>query len=635
MHLKAGLAKTRRWTGLSRRWRFAALLGVGGAIALGYALGTDSPLTHLDWTGWATLAVVLLTFGLNAATSLPAEIIFLGGLGVLFVSGILDEASALAGFSNSGMVTVGVLYIVVTGIQQTGALGWISQKVLGLPRTPSRALLRLMLPIMGLSAVLNNTPVVALFIPVVNTWCRKLRISPSKLMIPLSYAAIFGGTCTLIGTSTNLVVNGLLIAETDYSSLQFLDITWVGVPCAIAGTTFLFLTQRWLLPERKPVMGDAEDVRQYTVEMVIAPEGPLVGKTVEQAGLRQLPSLYLAEIVRGPVVLPAVSPKELLRADDQLVFVGLVDSIVDLHRLPGLAPATDQVFKLDGRRSDRCLIEAVVSDSCPLVGRTIREGQFRSRYSAVVLAVARNGARLQGKIGDIRLRPGDTLLLETNPAFLERQRSSRDFYLVSGIPDSEPLRHEKAPMALVVLTAMVVVATLGWLSMLQAAIIAAIVLLATGCCSPSRALRNVEWSVLLVIGAALGIGKALEVTGAAGAIATTLLGFAGENPWLALAMVYGITTLLTEVVTNNAAAALMFPIALALAQTLGVSFMPFVISIMVGASASFSTPIGYQTNLMVYGPGGYRFTDFMRVGIPLNLLFWAITIAIAPLVYPF
>jgi di/tricarboxylate transporter len=492
-----------------------------------------------------------------------------------------------------------------------------------------------MAPVMGLSAFLNNTPVVALFIPVVNDWCGKLRISPSKLMIPLSYGAIFGGICTLIGTSTNLVVNGLLVANTDHPGLGLLDITWIGLPCAIAGTVFLLVTHRWLLPERKPVLDESDDLRQYTVEVTVPPGSPLAGKSVEKAGLRHLPGLYLVEILRNGHLLTAVSPRETLQEKDQLVFVGIVDSIVDLHRLRGLQPATDQVFKLETPRSERCLIEAVVSNTCPLLGQTIREGQFRTEYNAVVLAVARNGERLQGKIGDIRLQAGDTLLLEAHPGFLEQQRISRNFYLISSIPDSEPLRHEKAPLAIVILSIMVLLAAFGWLSMLKAATLASIAMLATGCCSPVRALRSIEWSVLLVIAAALGIGQALESTGAAGAIASSLITIAGDNPWIALAVVHGITTLLTEVITNNAAAALMFPIALALSQNLGVNFIPFVMAIMVAASASFATPIGYQTNLMVYGPGGYKFTDFMRVGIPLNLLFWVITVSLTPLIYPF
>ncbi|WP_036485947.1 SLC13 family permease [Myxosarcina sp. GI1] len=620
-----------------KQWLVLMFLGIAISIAIAAVpYLAQSSLAKLGWQGWLTIAITFSVFLLNAITSIPPEIVFLGGTAVLFTTGILEEEAALEGFSNSGMITVAVLYLVVTGLQQTGGLTWISQTILGLPKGQNKALLRLMAPVIGMSAFLNNTPVVAMFIPVVSDWSRKLKISPSKLMIPLSYAAIFGGICTLIGTSTNLVVNGLIISAGG-ASLKLFDIAWVGLPCALAGASFLFLTHRWLLPNRQPALdlNDDSSSVQYTTEMMVAPDSPMIGKTIEGAGLRHLPELYLIEIVRDRFIIPAVSPQEVLRANDQLVFVGAINSIVDLHRLKGLQPGTDEVFKLKTPRSQRSLIKAVVSNSCPLVGKTIREGKFRTRYNAVVVAAARNGERLQGKLGDIRLLAGDTLLLEANPAFISRQRVSQDFYLIDGIPDSEPLRHEKAPLAIAILVIMVVLAATGWMSMLKAAVLAAVIMLVTKCCSPVKAMQNIEWSVLLVIAAALSIGTALESTGAAGAIASTLIGFSGDNPWLALAIIYGITSFFTEIITNNAAAALVFPIALAVSKNLGVEFMPFAIAIMIGASASFATPIGYQTNLMVYGPGGYKFTDFMRVGIPLNILFWIVTVSITPLIYPF
>ncbi len=624
------------------QWLLFGMLGLLGSLLLAF-LPTllDSPLGALSWQAWLSIVITIGLFLLNALTSIPAEIVFLGGAAVLFVSGILDEDAALAGFSNSGMITVGVLYIVVTGLEQTGGLAWISQKLLGLPKGQNRALLRLMLPVMGISAFLNNTPVVAMFIPVVSDWCRKLNISPSKLMIPLSYGAIFGGVCTLIGTSTNLVINGLLIKATDSPGMKLFDLAWIGIPCAIFGTLYLLLFNRWVLPNRQPVIEGSDrgsytlQMMEYTTEMVVVPNSPLVEKSVEQAGLRHLPDLYLAEIVRDNFVMPAVGSTEILKANDRLVFIGAVNSIVDLQRMQGLEPATDEVFKLDVPRTERSLIEAVVSNSCPVVGKTIREGKFRNVYNAVVLAVARNGERLKGKIGSIRLQPGDTLLLEAPASFISQQGLSKDFYLINGIPNSEPLRTEKAPLALGILLLMVFLATIGWMSMLQAAVLASILVLITGCCSGIKALRNIEWSVLLVIAAALAIGEALESTGAAQGVADTLIGFAGDRPWISLAIIYAITTMLTEVITNNAAAALVFPIGLALSKNLGVDVMPFVIAIAIGASASFATPIGYQTNMMVYGPGGYKFTDFMRVGIPLNILFGIVTVGITPFIFPF
>jgi di/tricarboxylate transporter len=365
----------------------------------------------------------------------------------------------LAGMGNSGLLTVGALFVVVAGLTQTGAM------------------------------------------PVVDEICKKTNISPSKFFMPMAFAATFGGVCTMIGTSTNLVVAGLVDKAKlpDLPAIEMFDITWVGLPCAAASVVFLPLCSRWLLPDRRPAIRLTDDPRQYTVEMLAQPGGPLVGQTVEQAGSRHLPGLHLAGIDRQGEVLPAVGPQERLQAGDRLIFVGIIESVVDLQKMRGLTSATDQTFKLDAPRMQRSLIEAVVSDRCPLVGKSIRAGRFRSEYNAAVIAVARSGKRITSRIGDI----------------------------------------------------------------------------------------------------------------------------------------YFVTMVFTELVTNNAAAVLVFPIALAAARSLSVSFMPFAITIMIAASGGFAAPIGYQTNLMVYGPGGYRFSDYVRRGVLLDLVFMVVTVLVTPLVYPF
>lgn len=590
-----------------------------------------------------TVLVVLGTVGLLAFTRFSADIIFLAGLTVLLVLNILSPAQALAGLANEGMVTVGVLFVVVAGLRETGGITWIAQKVLGHPKSLLRAQTRLVFPVAIFSAFLNNTPIVAMLIPGIAEWAKNHRYSVSKLMIPLSYAAILGGTCTLIGTSTNLVVNGLLLNEisargtsdANIHPLGMFEIGAVGLPVALIGIGYILLLSRRALPERQTVMSEIDNPREYTIEMTVDPNGPLIGKSIEQAGLRHLSGVFLAEIEREGEIIPAVSPTETLRGNDRLVFVGVVDSVVDLQKIRGLLPATNQVFKLDAPRSRRCLIEVVVSNSCPLIGKSIREGKFRSVYQAAIIAVARNGERIRKKIGDIVLRPGDTLLLETRPSFVEQQRNSRDFFLVSKIENSTPPRHERAWVALIILVGMVVAATVGWMSMLEAAMVAAGLMIITRCCTGAVARRSVDWSVLIVIAASFGIGRALDTTGAAGEIAGAVLSLAQSNPWVALALVYLITTLFTEIITNNAAAVLVFPIALSLSQQLDVNFMPFAICIMMGASASFATPIGYQTNLMVYGPGGYRFGDYFRFGSPLNLLVGVVSVTLAPFIWPF
>ena len=589
----------------------------------------------LGWEAWLTLGVIASTLALLIFTRLPVDFVFVGGLGVLLVSGVLDIKSALSGFSAPGMITVGVLYVVVAGLQESGALSWASHHVLGFPKGPRRAQMRMLAPVISISAFLNNTPVVALFMPVVTEWCRRLRISPSRMLLPLSYAASLGGICTLIGTSTNLVVNTMVQSRFHNAGLSMFEITKLGIPCALAGAIYLILFSHKLLPDRKAVDEVFDNPREYTLELDVSPKSPLAGNTIEKSGLRHLPGAFLAELVRDGQVVSAVSPAEILREGDRLVFVGNIDSMTLLYNQRGLQPAPDQLFKLDAPRHQRCLVEAVVSHTCPLVGKTIREGRFRSVYNAVVIAVARNGERLHGKIGDIKLRSGDMLLIESHAGFIPRQKDSRDFYLVSGVENSTPRRFEKAPWAIAILAGMVLSAALGWLDMLHAAALAAGAMLLLRCCSTAQARHSIEWNVLVVIAASLGLGLALEKTGAAARIAGLLIGLVHDQPWGALAMVFFATTLITQIITNNAAGALAFPIAMNTAERLGVSPMPFIICVMIAASASFSTPIGYQTNLMVYGPGGYRFSDYLRIGIPLNIIFGIVAVGLAPLFWPF
>ena len=587
----------------------------------------------MSWEAWVSVGVIVLNVLLLIATRIGADIVLVSGVTVLLLLGILSPSDALSGLANEGMVTVGVLYVVIAGLRETGGVNWLGQRLFGRPKSLARAQFRMMAPITVMSAVLNNTPLVAMMIPAVSDWAKRNRFSASKLMIPLSYAAILGGTCSLIGTSTNLVVNGLLLEQTPIRFGLF-AIAWVGLPCALVGITFIVSVGRWLLPDRSSVMDQQGDPREYSLEMLVEPHGPLVGKSIEEAGLRSLPQLYLGEIERDERIIPAVGPEEVLRGGDRLVFVGVVESVVDLNKIRGLMPAPEQVSKLATPRSQRSLIEAVVSSSSPLVGKTVRAGRFRTIYNAVIIAVARNGERLNQKIGDIVLQVGDTLLLEAPPSFARTHRNSRDFLLVSQVANSTPPRHERSVVAFSILIGMILLVTFGLLSMLQASLLAAGLMLLTRCISGTVARRSVDWQVLIVIASSFGLGKALEVTGAAEVIAGTLVSVAGGNAYLSLIIIYLVTMLFTEMITNNGAAVLMFPIALATANGLDANFATFAICIMMAASASFSTPIGYQTNLMVYGPGGYRFTDYFRIGIPMNLLMATITLLIAPLVWP-
>ncbi|USN99968.1 MAG: SLC13 family permease [Phycisphaeraceae bacterium] len=591
------------------------------------------------------IVAVLGVLVLLATTRIAADAILAAALVLLLAApvpsnggwrmGVIPASDLLSGFSNTGMLTVGVLYIVVAGLRETGGIDWIAASLLGRPRGVRSAIGRVMGPVWAMSVFLNNTPVVAMMIPAVQDWSRRLRLPVSKLMIPLSYASILGGTCSLIGTSTNLVVAGLVISQTDLAPLRMFDITWVGLPAAAIGAGVLILLGPRLLPDRRAEGAALSDPREYTMEMRVPDSGPVPGKTVEQAGLRSLPGCFLVEIERSGEIISAVGPEQVLHAGDRLLFAGVVESIRDLANTRGLEPATDQIFKLDSPRLRRRLFEAVVSESSPLVGKNIREGRFRNRYNGAVIAVARNGERLRGKVGDVVLRAADLVLVEADPGFADRAGSSRDFLLIRPLENSTPRRHNRAPIALVILVAMVVLATAGVYPMLVAAMLAAAAIVLTRCCTITEARRSIDWSVLVVIGAALGLGKALDATGAAQLAADAVLSVAGSHPWLVLLAIYVFTSFMTEIITNNAAVALVFPIAVATATSLGVNPMPFIIAVMMAGSASFATPLGYQTNMMVYGPGGYRFGDFLRVGLVMNVVMCISTVLITPLVYPF
>lgn len=602
----------------------------------------------------AVLVLCLLAgvLAVLALTDLPADAVLVAALTILLTVplpadgggwsfGILTPEQGLAGFANSGLATVGILFLVVAGLRETGAVDWIAQRVLGRPKSLHGALTRVIFPVASVSAFLNNTPVVAMLIPALDDWSKRLGLRPSKLMIPLSYAAILGGSCSLIGTSTNLVVAGLVEAQLELGgalgleSLQMFDITRVGLPCTLVGAAYLLLVAPRLLPDRGSAVSVLADVREYTLEMIVPEGSALVERTIEDAGLRSLPGCFLVEVERSGQIVAPVDPTFTLKAGDRLLFAGIVESIKELQNQRGLQLATNQVFKLDSPRYRRRLFEAVVSPTFPLAGRTIREARFRNRYGAAIIAVARNGERIRKKIGDIILRPGDTLLIEGGPDFAERLRNSRDFSLVSALEDSTPRRHAMAPMALGILIAMVGLATFTSLGMLRAAALAALAMVATRCCSWSEARRSIDWSTLLVIGCALSLGRALEVSGGAEALAAAVIGTVGDNPWLCLVGIYLLTSLLTETITNNAAVALSFPVAHVAAEALGVNFMPFVMAIMMAGSASFATPLGYQTNLMVLGPGGYRFSDFLKIGAPMNLLIGLTTVSITPFIWPF
>ena len=586
----------------------------------------------MEWQGWFSLGLAAAALLLMSIGRFGPHLVMMGVLIILSATGILDAPQALAGFSNSGLITVVAMFVVAAGIHHSGGVDLLVNHVLRSPRTVRGAQARIAFPVALLSGFLNNTPVVATMIPAIHAWSRKIGIAPSKLMIPLSYSAILGGTITLIGTSTNLVVNGQYRDLTGEEGFSIFSITAVGLPVAIIGLIAMLIFLPRLLPDRKDQQKFGA-MREFTLEVAVALDGPLVGKSVGEAGLRELERLYLVEIERDGSVVTAVPSEERLRGGDRLVFAGDTQAISDLLRINGIVPSVhDDEPSLSKDRAERRLVEAALSPQSDVLGLTIRDARFRDRYGAVVLAVARGGERVSGNLGNIRLKPGDVLLLEARPAFVSRQRYAKDFLLINDLETETP-RHDRAYLSWVILLLLVGAAAAGLLSMLNAALMGAALMIMTGCCSVGQAQKAVDVPVILTIAASFALGAALEVTGAASFAAESILAVSSGHLLFTLLLVYFSVSVLTEIVTNNAAAVMVLPVVLSMTSALNVPAEPFVIAVMMAASASFATPLGYQTNMMVFGPGGYRFMDFVRVGIPMNLFIGAVTVTVISQVY--
>ncbi len=581
----------------------------------------------LGWDAWFTAGVVMLMVGALVREAAQPYLVLLGCLGLLLVAGVLPPDVAFSGFSNSAVLAIASLFVVAAGVQRTEALTVFDRLLFGRSRAMPVVLLRLMGPTALLSSLVNNTPLVAMLIPRVQHWARREGVAASKLLIPLSYASVLGGMITLIGTSTNLVVSGLLQQATG-AGLHFFDLTWVGLPAACVGMLYVSLVGHRFLPSnRQPDWRAGRSLKPYHFELRVGARAPAAGRTIEEAGLRGLDDAYLMQVRRGRHTVGPVSPAEVLLPDDVLVFSGdaaLIDPLMAGHGLERVveAPSSNGVQRLP-------LFEAVVAASSTLVGKTLKEVGFRERFQGVVLALQRRSRHLAGPLGQTPIEAGDLLLIEARPGFDRQWNAMReDFYLVApALPEEPAGRTRRAPVALLILGGMVLASAFGVVPLVTAAFLAALTMIATGCLSLAEARQAVDLPLLLMIGAALGVGAALTETGLAGVAAQGLLQATVQaGPFIMLLAVYLLTNLLTELLTNAAAAALVFPIALATAHDLNLDPVPFAVVVAVAASAGFSTPFGYQTNLMVMGAGGYRFMDYFKAGFPLNVLVMAVAL---------
>lgn len=579
-----------------------------------------------------TAAILGLCFALLAFGRSSVDLTLMGGLTLLILFGIVPVEKALVGFSNPGLVAIGALFVVARGLVQTKVAAWMGQKLLGEGSGTRTALWRMLPGVTLASALMNNTPLVAMLVPGIQRWSERHQISSSKLLMPLSFAAILGGTCSLMGTSTNLLLDGMMRTHGALEPMGLFEIAWVGLPVAVIGVFYLVLIAPSRLEDRSTPF--SASTREYILELLITETSPVVGKSIEEAGLRNLQGGFVAEIQRGESLMPAVSPREVLAAGDRLIFVG--DPHPMLERAPslGLAPASDHTFDIESPRPLRRLVEVVVSATHPLIGQRLREGRFRSRYGAVVLAASREGQALRGRLGDQELRPGDNLLLEARPSFLEQNQPGGDFLLITERRSGPETPSPKALWAVLILLGLVVTVATGLLDIFRASILAAGLMTLSRCLTAVEARRSVDISILLAIAAALGLSEAVVSSGLAELISTQWIGWTGQHPMAVLGSIYALTLLLTLLLTNNAAAALAFPVALSLAHGSELDPRPLIMTIAMAASASFATPIAYQTNLMVMGPGGYRFMDFWKVGFPLTLVHAALTLTLTPLIWP-
>lgn len=568
---------------------------------------------------FTVIVVLVLVVSLVREWLAPSLTVF-GAMVVLLLSGVISPSEALSGFSNPAPMTVAALFILARAVEKTGALQSLLARTLRRDSGDRSNLGRLLAPVAFSSAFLNNTPIVAMLISPVNAWAEQHGRSVSRFLMPISFATMLGGMVTLIGTSTNLVVSGLLVS-TGQPPLGMFEFTSIGLPVAIVGVAFLVMFSPVLLPDRRGIKKRfEEELREFTVEMEVEAGGAADSHSVADVSLRHLDGVFLAWVRRGERMISPVGPDEILTAGDRLGFVGSVDRIVDLQNIRGLRSAQHKHSQgiADGTHG---FFEAVVASISPLAGETLNSADFRARYQATVLAIHRSGDRVSGKLGDVVLEPGDTLLILADQSFRNNWRDRRDFLLISQLAGTPPVGSRKAAFVLATAIAVVGLAAFEIVPILQGSLAAAIAMVLGRVLTPNEARSAVDLDTILVIAAAFGVGAAIEGTGLAAMVAGWIVEPAmAIGPVAVLAAVVFGTLMFTELITNNAAAVLIFPIATAAAVQSGVDPRGFAIAIAIAASAAFLTPIGYQTNMMIYGPGGYRFGDYSRLGYPLTVL---------------
>ena len=580
---------------------------------------------------WITIITVLGMFSILLFTKWRSDVVFLGAIGVLFVTGVLDAKEAFSGFSSSSVITVGVLFVVVAGLTHTGVLHFIVKRILGTPSSYSKAVTRLMLPVAVLSSFLSNTTVVSLFVGIVRMWARKLNVSPSKLLIPLSYASGMGGVCTLIGTPPNLIISGLYEEKTG-EVMNILTPTIPGLFCLTIGVLSIIAMRR-LLPDRKVPESAFESTGEYTVELRVPSDNPYIGKTLGEAGLYHVKGGSLIDMYHFDDAPMPVTEDEPIMGGDHLVYAGQIDELIDLSWSHQLVSADHHVFSMSELDMSRRLRTAYVNFGSNLIGKTIGGSTFEKDNNVILAAVARRGERLNEAPRQVVLQAGDTLLLVC-PKNINMDSSGLKNALHFFDSEDVPNIGTGTLVSTAIMIAMVVLSALGVMPLLQCAFLAAAAMLICRCCNMEQAMRAVNWEILMVFAGSATLGLAIQKTGIAECLANGILDVCGTNPIVLMTAVCFVGTFVTEFISNTAAGAMFFPIMYQAAEKLGYDPFPFLVALMISVSSSFATPIGSPTHMLVYGPGGYRFSDFMRIGLLMNLIILAANILIVNIVYP-
>ena len=580
---------------------------------------------------WITIVTVLGMFTTLLLTKLRTDAVFLIAIGVLFLTGVLDVKEACSGFSSTSVVVIGVLFVVVAGLMHTGVLQCIVYLLLGQPTSYSKAIVRLMLPVAGLSSFLSNTTVVAMFVGIVKIWAKKLNVAPSKLLIPLSYASGMGGICTLIGTPPNLMISGLYTEKTGIA-MNVLAPALPGLFCLAVGVLSIIAMRR-LLPNRKAPESSFEDTAEYTVELQVPSDNKHIGETLGDAGLFHVDGGSLIEMYHFDNAPSPVSENEYIMGGDHLVYAGQISDILILKETHDLVSADHQVFSMNEINPNRLLRTAYVKFGSSLIGTTIGGSTFEKDNNMTLVAVARRGMRINEIPRQVVLQAGDTLLLECAPHTnidTDRLTSQLQFFDSEQVVNFSP----KTIISAIIMLAMVVLSALNIMPLLQCAVACAIAMLVLRCCNVEQAMKAVNWDILMIFAGSAVLGLAIQKTGIAEWLAQGILDVCGTNPLVVMTAVCFAGTFITEFISNTAAGAMFFPIMYQAAEKMGYDPFPFLIALMIAVSSSFATPIGSPTHMLVYGPGGYRFSDFIRIGLPMNIIILAANIFIVNVIYP-